>query len=136
MSDQSGIPAAMQWEIKRIKVLQKETISMTPNKTQDVKPGQTIIVDLPYNSKCDLGSFSWFYDGSTAHNGSPNGYADYVQTRFFPRNSASVIQKFPRKGASNYSPCSVFAFCFGGSLPRPSQTWHVVFFEVVLATHS
>jgi len=38
-------------------------------KTQDVKPGQTIIVDLPYNSKVDLSSFSWFYDGSTTHNG-------------------------------------------------------------------
>ncbi len=46
-----GIPLAMQWEIKRLKVLQKETVTMTPNKTQDVKPGQTIIVDLPYNSK-------------------------------------------------------------------------------------
>ncbi len=62
-----GIPLAMQWEIKRLKVLQKETVTMTPNKTQDVKPGQTIIVDLPYNSKCDLSTFSWFYDGSTTH---------------------------------------------------------------------
>ena len=50
-----GIPLAMQWEIKRLKVLQKETVTMTPNKTQDVKPGQTIIVDLPYNSKIDYG---------------------------------------------------------------------------------
>ena len=99
MSDMSGIPAAMQWEIKRLKVLQKETISMTPNKTQDVKPGQTIIVDLPYNSKVDLSSFSWFYDGSTTHNGSSgvDGPAGYVQSRFFPRNSASVIQKFTVK---------------------------------------
>ncbi len=36
MSDQFGIPAAMQREIKRLKVLQKETVTMTPNKTQDV----------------------------------------------------------------------------------------------------
>ena len=62
-----GIPLAMQWEIKRLKVLQKETVTMTPNKTQDVKPSQTIIVDLPYNSKVDLSTFSWFYDGSTTH---------------------------------------------------------------------
>ena len=55
-----GIPLAMQWEIKRLKVLQKETVTMTPNKTQDVKPGQTIIVDLPYNSKCDLSTFHGF----------------------------------------------------------------------------
>ena len=99
MSDQSGIPDAMQWQIKRLKVLQKETVTMTPNKTQDVKPGQTIIVDMPYNSKCDLSTFSWFYDGSTTHNGSSgvDGPAGYVQSRFFPRNSASVIQKFTIK---------------------------------------
>ena len=94
-----GIPNAMQWQIKRLKVLQKETVTMTPNKTTDVRPGQTIIVDLPYNSKVDLSSFSWFYDGSTTHNGSSgvNGPAGYVQSRFFPRNSASVIQKFTVK---------------------------------------
>jgi hypothetical protein len=94
MSDQSGIPAAMQWEIKRLKVLQKETVTMTPHKTQDVKPGQTIIVDLPYNSKVDFSCFSWFYEGSTTHNGSSgvDGPAGYVQSRFFPSNSCSVIQ--------------------------------------------
>ena len=99
MNETSGIPDAMQFAIKRLKVLQKETISMTPNKTTDVKPGQTIIVDLPYNSKVDLSSFSWFFDGSTTHNGSSgvDGPAGYVQSRFFPRNSASVIQKFTVK---------------------------------------
>ena len=99
MSDQSGIPDAMQWQIKRLKVLQKETVTMTPNKTQDVKPGQTIIVDLPYNSKVDLSSFSWFYEGSTTHLGSSGalGPTGYVQSRFFPRNSSSVIQKFTVK---------------------------------------
>ena len=95
----SGIPAAMEWVIKRLKVLQKETVTMTPNKTQDVKPGQTIIVDLPYNSKLDLSTFAWFYDGYTTHNGSSGvaGPEFYVQSRFFPRNSASVIQKFTVK---------------------------------------
>ena len=94
-----GIPNAMQWAIKRIKVLQKETVTMTPNKTTEVRPGQTIIVDLPYNSKVDLSTCSWFYDGKTNHNGSSgvNGPAGYVQSRFFPRNSASVIQKFTVK---------------------------------------
>jgi hypothetical protein len=89
----------MQWAIKRLKVLQKEIVTMTPNKSIDAKPGQTIIVDLPYNSKVDLSSFSWFFDGSTTHNGSTAaaGPAGYVQSRFFPRNSASVIQKFTVK---------------------------------------
>ena len=96
---EEGIPNAMQWQIKRLKVLQKETVTMTPNKTTDVKPGQTIIVDLPYNSKVDLSSFSWFYNGQTTHNGSSgvDGPLGYVQSRFFPRNSSSVIQKFTVK---------------------------------------
>ena len=88
MSESEGIPQAMQWAIKRLKVLQKETVTMTPNKSIDAKPGQTIIVDLPYNSKVDLSSFSWFFDGSTTHNGSSsqaNGPAGYVQSRFFPK---------------------------------------------------
>ena len=48
MSEQNiteGIPQAMQWAIKRLKVLQKEIVTMTPNKSTDAKPGQTIIVD-------------------------------------------------------------------------------------------
>jgi hypothetical protein len=84
---------------KTFKSSTKETVTMTPNKSIDAKPGQTIIVDLPYNSKVDLSSFSWFFDGSTTHNGSTgaNGPNGYVQSRFFPRNSASVIQKFTVK---------------------------------------
>jgi hypothetical protein len=72
---------------------------MTPNRQQDCKLGQTIIVDLPYNSKADLSSLSWFYNGVTSHNGSTAvaGPAGYVQSRFPPRNSASVIQKFTVK---------------------------------------
>jgi hypothetical protein len=80
---------------KTFKGLQKETVTMTPNKTQNVKPGQTIIVDLSYNSKVDLSSFSWFYDGCTTHNGSSGvlGPDGYVHSRFFPRIPSSVIQK-------------------------------------------
>ena len=91
-----GIPNAMQWNIKRLKVLQKETISMTPNKTQDVKPGQTIIVDLPYNSKVDLSSFTWFYQGQTTHNGSTavNGPAGY----------ASAFDWLYQKGFAYFNP--------------------------------
>ncbi len=99
MSDQSGIPLAMQWETKRLKVLHKETVTVTPNKTQDVKPGQTIIVDLPYNSKVDLSLFTWFHEGRTTHDGSSgvHGPAGYVQSRFFSRNSASLIKTFTFK---------------------------------------
>ena len=59
---ESSIPTAMQWRFKTIRKLLKETVPMTPNNGQDtVKPGQRIIVDLPFNSTVDLSTFTWFY---------------------------------------------------------------------------
>ena len=97
------VPLAMQWKFKTLKKLLKETIPMTANNGQSsVRPGQRIIVDLPFNSTVDLSTFTWFYKGSTTHNGAAvNGTSgatfDYVQSRFFPRNSASVIQSMQIK---------------------------------------
>jgi hypothetical protein len=76
---------------------------MTPNNGQaTVKPGQRVIVDLPFNSTCDLATFTWFYKGQTAHlgaaaTGTSDGGDDYCGSRFFPRNSASVIQSMQIK---------------------------------------
>ncbi len=96
------IPQQMKWQLQRLEKILKETVTMTPNKRDGVKPGQRIIVDLPYNMKCDLSSFTWYYDGKTNHAGhkADDGAAvlgpvgDYVRSRFFPRNSSSVIQNF------------------------------------------
>ena len=77
---------------------------MTPNNgAASVKPGQRIIVDLPFNSNVDLSKFTWFYKGATTHLGaSATGTSrgagnDYCGSRFFPRNSASVIQSMQIK---------------------------------------
>ncbi len=43
---------------------------MTPNNGQaTVRPGQRIIVDLPFNSTVDLSTFTWFFKGQTNHAG-------------------------------------------------------------------
>lgn len=99
------IPQQMKWAFKRLEKILKETVSMTPNKQTNVKPGQRIIVDLPYNMKVDLSSVTWYYDGKTNHAGhrdsagaavlGPTG--NYVRSRFFPRNSSSVIQNYTVK---------------------------------------
>ena len=96
---ESSIPTAMQWRFKTIRKLLKETVSMTPNNGQTtVRPGQRIIVDLPFNSTVDLSTFTWFYKGQTNHAGAPaDGLQGYVRSRFFPRNSASVIQSMQIK---------------------------------------
>jgi hypothetical protein len=94
-----GVPMAMQWKFKTIRKLLKETVPMTPNNgATTVKPGQRIIVDLPFNSTVDLSTFTWFFKGETNHAGAAaDGLNDYVRSRFFPRNSASVIQSMQVK---------------------------------------
>ena len=101
MSEESPIqiPNAMRWRFKTIRKLLKETVPMTPNNGQaTVKPGQRIIVDLPFNSTVDLSTFTWFFKGQTNHAGAAaDGLNNYVRTRFFPRNSSSVIQSMQIK---------------------------------------
>jgi hypothetical protein len=82
---------------------------MTPNNGQStVKPGQRIIVDLPFNSTVDLSTFSWFFKGATTHLGAAgsgteiaaaggNPAIPFCGSRFFPRNSSSVIQSMQIK---------------------------------------
>jgi len=105
---QSGpapVPLSMQWRMKRLKKLLKETVTMTPNNGQaTVRPGQRVIVDLPFNSTCDLGTFAWFYKGQTSHLGADatgteipaaggNPAIPFCGSRFFPRNSSSVYNQ-------------------------------------------
>ena len=99
MSEEPPIPTAMKWRFKTIRKLLKETVPMTPNNgSTTVKPGQRIIVDLPFNSTVDLSTFTWFYKGQTNHAGAAaGGLTSYVRSRFFPRNSASVIQSMQIK---------------------------------------
>ena len=70
MSESDPIPTIMKWRFKQLKKLLKETVTMTPNNGQaTVKPGQRIIVDLPFNSTVDLSTFTWFFKGQTTHLG-------------------------------------------------------------------
>ncbi len=69
MSESDPIPTAMKWRFKQLKKLLKETVTMTPNGQSTVRPGQRIIVDLPFNSTVDLSTFTWFFKGDTTHLG-------------------------------------------------------------------
>ncbi len=75
------------------------THKLDSNNGQDtVKPGQRIFVDLPFNSSVDLSTFTWIFKGQTNHAGAAaDGLTDYVRSRFFPRNSSSVIQSMQIK---------------------------------------
>jgi hypothetical protein len=103
------VPSIMRWRFKQLKKLLKETVTMTPNNGQaTVRPGQRIIVDLPFNSTVDLSTFTWFFKGQTTHLGAAvtgteivaaagNLAIQFCGSRFFPRNSSSVIQSMQIK---------------------------------------
>jgi hypothetical protein len=66
-----------------------------PNNGQgDVWAGQVINVTLPPNALIDLSTFTMDFDGYTQHNGTNGvtGPAGYCQSRFFPRNTQSLIE--------------------------------------------
>ncbi len=83
---------ALEYEVNT----EKETVTMTPNNGQStVRPGQRIIVDLPFNSTVDLSTFTWFFKGQTTHLGAAvtgteivaaagNLAIQFCGSRFFP----------------------------------------------------
>ncbi len=104
---ESAIPTQMQWKFKELRKILKETIKMTPSTGQTtMMPGNKIIVDMPYNSVCDWSTFTMSYIGQTTHAGGPlGGPEEYVQTRFFPRNTSSILQNVELKinGVSRFN---------------------------------
>ena len=95
-----SLPAGLLFRVKAIQNFKKQTIKIVPNNGQgDVWAGQKIIVTLPNNCLVDLSTFEFNYTGYTQHAGSavaagPTGFA---QTRFFPRNTQSIIENLEIK---------------------------------------
>lgn len=93
------LPTRMQFRFREINKILKQTVTLVPNNGQSVvNAGDTIIVELPHNSVVDLTTFIMEFQGATSHMGKTNagagaGGAGYVQTRFFPRNTASIIEQ-------------------------------------------
>ena len=90
-----SLPSGLLFKVKAIQNLSKQTIKMVPNNGQgDVWAGQKVIVTLPANSLVDLSTFEFNYTGYTQHAGNAvaAGPTGYCQTRFFPRNSQSIIE--------------------------------------------
>ena len=94
-----SLPAGVLFRVKAIQNFKKQTVKMVPNNGQgDVWAGQKIIVTLPNNALVDLSTFEFNYTGYTQHNGCQvGGPTGYCQSRFFPRNSASIIENLEIK---------------------------------------
>jgi hypothetical protein len=93
------LPSRMQYRFRELNKILKQTVTIIPNNGQsDVKDNDTIILELPHNSVVDLNTFIMEYTGETKHMGKTNtgggaGADGYLGTRFFPRNSASIIEQ-------------------------------------------
>ena len=89
------LPTRMQYRFREINKILKQTVYLVPNNGQaDVNAGDTIIVELPQNSVVDFSTFVMDYTGATTHAGkAAGGSTGYVRTRFFPRNTASIIEQ-------------------------------------------
>ena len=94
-----AVPNGMLYRVKQIEGLSKQILSIVPSSGQGtVNGGNKVIVSLPMNSLLDLGTFEMNFFGKTAHNGAANGnQKNYVQTRFFPRNTQSLISNLDIK---------------------------------------
>ena len=90
-----ALPQGLLYRYKRISNISRQNMKIPPNNGQgDVFAGQKIIVTLPQNALIDLSTFAMNFKGYTQHNGSNvgNGPTGYCQSRFFPRNTQSLIE--------------------------------------------
>lgn len=90
----ASIPSGMLYRIKEIQGCNREQVKMVAISGQgSVRGGQKIIVQLPPNSLVDLSTFECNFNGVCDHGGNTdgNGISKFVQARYFPRNTASLI---------------------------------------------
>jgi hypothetical protein len=93
------LPTRMQYRFRELNKILQQTVTIIPNNGQsDVRDGDTIILELPHNSVVDLNTFIMDYIGETNHAGKTDagagdGTDGSLQTRFFPRNTASIIEQ-------------------------------------------
>jgi hypothetical protein len=65
-----SLPTRMQYRFREITKIGKTTVPITPSIGQaPVKAGDTIIVELPFNTVIDLTTFIMEFDGETTDNG-------------------------------------------------------------------
>ena len=89
------LPSGLLYRYKKISNLSRQNLKMPPDNGQgDVWAGQKVILTLPQNALIDLSTFTMDFKGYTQHNGTNGvtGPTGYCQSRFFPRNTQSLIE--------------------------------------------
>ena len=94
MDEPDSLPTRVNYGIKRIKNIIKQTVRLIPNISPStvISQNQQVRVDLPIGT-VDLSTFVMSYYAWTTPNGALIGGATgYQQVRYLPRNSASLIE--------------------------------------------
>ena len=103
-----SIPSGMLYRVKSLAGISKQTLKLVPLSGQTiVTNGGKIIVALPPSSLVDLSTFELNFKGYTNHGGNGAAWAttagtatntpNYVNKRYFPRNTASLIENLEVK---------------------------------------
>ena len=103
-----AIPSGMLYRVKNIAGVSKQTVKIVPVSGQTtVIQGQKIIVTLPANALVDLSTFEMNYQGTTNQGSNGTSWAttggtatnipNFCGKRYFPRNTASIIQNLEVK---------------------------------------
>ena len=90
-----ALPQGLLYRYKKISNLSRQNLKMPPDNGQgDVWAGQKVILTLPQNALIDLSTFTMDFKGYAQHNGTngTTGPTGYCQSRFFPRNTQSLIE--------------------------------------------
>ena len=90
----TSIPTGMLYCIREILGCNREQVKMVAISGQgSVRGGQKIIFQLPPNSLVDLSTLEMIFDGVCDHGGNTDNtnVDQFVQSRYFPRNTASLI---------------------------------------------
>jgi hypothetical protein len=103
-----SISTGMLYRVKSLAGISKQTLKLVPlsGQTTDTNGGK-IIVALPPSSLVDLSTFELNFKGYTNHGGDGSTWAttsgtatnknNYVNKRYFPRNTASLIENLEIK---------------------------------------
>ena len=91
-----AIPSGMLYRMKQISGVSKQTLKLVPLSGQSVVNNSgKIIVAFPPNSTVDWGTFELNFRGYTSHgatSGAATNAGNFVNKRYFPRNTASLIE--------------------------------------------
>lgn len=87
----TSLPENFGSRLKSLENYAKQCVKIYPDRTGTINSGDTFSVILPKNTLVDLRSLVMYFKGTCPKVGTKTATNTYFQGRFFPRNTASII---------------------------------------------